>query len=317
MNFIDVTLRDGGHQNGFNWDKQFVLKYLELTSQCASIPDYVELGYWKQHGKYDGAYYKCDEQMLGEYNSLFPNLRFSVMLDFHYCSTDLRDYPESNSSSSPAMIRLCSRSEDIEQAAIFGASLKKHTGCALSINFFNITNYTLSDIDKAVKMAIAADADYIYFADTHGTLDLDSEREKYGNYAKMISSSGIKAGLHLHDHSGKAYMNFRALESCGFESTDFSFCGVGKGMGNLRLEFVKKPDEILPLLTLMSELEQSISMPSGPWGLMTANSSTADHYAVEAAKHNLDVFTFVSFLKSLNDKDRDVYDARLLGAFIK
>ena len=28
MKFIDVTLRDGGHQHGFNWPLEFVKRYL-------------------------------------------------------------------------------------------------------------------------------------------------------------------------------------------------------------------------------------------------------------------------------------------------
>ena len=30
MKFIDVTLRDGGHQHNFNWPLEFVGRYLDL-----------------------------------------------------------------------------------------------------------------------------------------------------------------------------------------------------------------------------------------------------------------------------------------------
>ena len=56
LRFIDVTLRDGGHQNGFNWPFEFVERYLKSISSFQEI-DFVELGYWKQTGKYTGPFY--------------------------------------------------------------------------------------------------------------------------------------------------------------------------------------------------------------------------------------------------------------------
>ena len=39
MQYIDVTLRDGGHQNGFNWPLEFVKRYLK------SIESFQEIDY--------------------------------------------------------------------------------------------------------------------------------------------------------------------------------------------------------------------------------------------------------------------------------
>ena len=51
LRFIDVTLRDGGHQNGFNWPFAFVERYLKSLSSFREV-EFVELGYWKQTGKH-------------------------------------------------------------------------------------------------------------------------------------------------------------------------------------------------------------------------------------------------------------------------
>ena len=56
MKFIDVTLRDGGHQHGFNWPLEFVERYLISINSFEEI-EFVELGYWKQKDKFDGAFY--------------------------------------------------------------------------------------------------------------------------------------------------------------------------------------------------------------------------------------------------------------------
>ena len=55
---------------------------------------------------------------------------------------------------------------------------------------------------------------------------------------KLIKKIGMTPGLHLHDHSGKAYFNYRNLKNAGFEATDVSLGGLGKGLGNLKLEHV-------------------------------------------------------------------------------
>ena len=85
-------------------------------------------------------------------------------------------------------------------------------------------------------------------------------------------------GLHLHDHSGKAYFNYRNLKNAGFDATDVSLGGLGKGLGNLKLEHVfdlRKREKILDHLILDKDLFQ---MPSGPYGILTARESITDHY---------------------------------------
>ena len=39
-----------------------------------------------------------------------------------------------------------------------------------SVNFFNITNYEEKDLASACDAAAEANADFVYFADTHGGL---------------------------------------------------------------------------------------------------------------------------------------------------
>ena len=63
MKFIDVTLRDGGHQHNFNWPLEFVERYLVSINSFKEI-EFVELGYWKQSGKFDGPLYYIEEKLL-------------------------------------------------------------------------------------------------------------------------------------------------------------------------------------------------------------------------------------------------------------
>ena len=69
MKYIDVTLRDGGHQHGFNWPLEFVKRYLESLNLFPEI-EFVELGYWKQSDKFDGPFYSMDEKLLSSHDKV-------------------------------------------------------------------------------------------------------------------------------------------------------------------------------------------------------------------------------------------------------
>jgi hypothetical protein len=116
----------------------------------------------------------------------------------------------------------------------------------------------------------------------------------------------------LHDHSGKAYFNYRNLASAGFDSTDVSLGGLGKGLGNLKLEHVfdlRGREHILNHLIIDQDLFQ---MPSGPYGVLTARDSITDHYAVEAERMGISPSQFATRLEGIVGPSKDNYDSKLL-----
>ena len=311
LKFIDVTLRDGGHQNGFNWPFEFVQRYLKSINSFQEI-DFVELGYWKQTGKYSGSFYSIDEETLDSVCQM-SRKKLSVMVDYHYCSHDVEDFPSNVNFSQLQLIRICLRKEDILNGCKFAKELKKYTKCKLSINFFNITNYEETDLVSACDAAAKANADFIYFADTHGGLDLFDNLGVFQRFTKLIKEAGMIPGLHLHDHSGKAYFNYRNLGVAGFGATDVSLGGIGKGMGNLKLEHVfdlQGREHILDHLLLDQKL---FRMPSGPYGILTARDSITDHYAVEAERIQLKPSQFAKRLKGITGFSKDNYDKHILS----
>ena len=233
MKFIDVTLRDGGHQHGFNWPLEFVERYLESVNSFQEV-EFVELGYWKQSGKFDGPFYSIEEKLLSSICQMTKK-KLSIMVDYHYCSHNVEDFPNNIDFPELGLIRVCLRKEDVAEGCRFVNELKKYTNCKLSINFFNITNYIEDDLAFACETAAVSNADFMYFADTHGGLDLGENLEMFKRFTKLIKEIGMIPGLHLHDHSGKAYFNYRNLLSAGFDATDVSLGGLGKGLGNLQI----------------------------------------------------------------------------------
>ena len=91
MKFIDVTLRDGGHQHGFNWPLEFIERYFRSINLFPEI-EFVELGYWKQSGKFDGPFYSIEEQLLSSICEMTKK-KLSIMVDYHYCSHNVEDFP--------------------------------------------------------------------------------------------------------------------------------------------------------------------------------------------------------------------------------
>lgn len=310
MKLIDVTFRDGGHQNGFTWPKELVSRYIQTLEKFPEI-DFVEFGYWKQYDKYDGDFYRINESLLAEIGSK-SSKDISIMVDYHYCSHDVRDFPQVKDFDRLGLIRVCLRKQDIVEGCAFIKKLRDYTGAKVSINFFNITNYSEDDIFFACEHSKDTNAEYMYFADTHGSLDLPDEASKFAKFTKIIKSNDMIPGLHLHDHSGKAYLNYRTLEQVGFGATDVSLGGVGKGMGNLKFEHVldlRQREFILDFLTTESKW---FKMPKGPYGLLTARDGITDHYAVEAEKYGIHPSEFAKLLKSVNGVARDVFDKTLL-----
>ena len=310
LNFIDVTLRDGGHQNGFNWPLEFVERYLESMSSFHEI-GFVELGYWKQTGKHPGPFYSIDEKLLATVCQM-SRKNLSVMVDYHYCSHDVKDFPSNETFPELQLIRVCLRREDIVSGCKFAEELKKYTNCQISINFFNITNYGESDLRSACDAAASANVDFMYFADTHGGLDLADNLETFQRFTKLIKETGMIPGLHLHDHSGRAYFNYRNLENAGFDATDVSLGGIGKGLGNLKFEHVfdlRGREHILDHLIIDQEL---FRMPSGPYGVLTARDSITDHYAVEAERRALKPSLFAKKIEEIKGLSKDNYDKNIL-----
>ena len=117
MKIIDVTLRDGGHAVKFNWSLELAQDLYALMSNIKKVK-YVELGYWKQKSKSLNKFYNLDYSYVSKITKN-KNLRnISIMIDYHYCSKNLLDYP-TNKQNKIAMIRVCSRKNDVKNALEF------------------------------------------------------------------------------------------------------------------------------------------------------------------------------------------------------
>jgi 4-hydroxy 2-oxovalerate aldolase len=306
LNIIDVTLRDGGHAVDFNWSKDLAQQYYKTISNIKEV-GLIEMGYWGQTAKSNNTFYNLDFEKVNEITNGAGNRNVSVMIDYHYCSKNIKDYPD-NHQNEIDMIRMCARKTDIEDALLFANKLKNETGLKVSFNIFNASNYSHEELRKSVKKVIPYNLDYVYFADTHGCIDMSKDSDMFKDVVKLLKDGGVKAGMHLHDHSGKAYYNYRMLEDIGFESADASTRGMGKGVGNLKLEHIVPQEELSELLELIRQNEDSLTMRESPYGIITSKYSLTDYYGYNAEKLGISIPEFDKICQNIEGIDKDVYN---------
>ena len=303
MDIIDVTLRDGGHAVNFDWPLSFASEYYELMSRIPEVK-FIELGYWKQSEKSDKPFYNLNFETVSKIVGTRCYNNVAIMVDYHYCNHDVNEYPTIDQNII-SMIRLCVRKEDMIEGLEFGKQLKLHTGLNVSLNIFNASNYTVVDYPF----------DYVYFADTHGTMEFPRDYHKFNIAMNILKDSGKKLGMHLHDHSGKAVWNFRHLGGLGFEISDTSVRGMGKGSGNLKLEFVVNDNNLIDVADLIHKHEELLTITPIPYELITAKYSLTDNYAKEANIINIPMAEFNKFCKTVGGLDRDSYNEKLLNDY--
>ncbi len=308
MQIIDVTLRDGGHVRDFNWPIRFAQKHYLSLSKIPEIK-FIELGYWKQTSKSKNTFYNLNLKKVKTITGNKKLKNVSVMIDYHYCSKKFKDYPNS-SQKEISMIRICSRKEDIPKALKFAESLKRHTKLNVSFNIFNSTNYKKKELLNVCKLVAKHKIDYVYFADTHGDMDLE---KLYNNFKKplgILSKSGKKIGMHLHDHSGKGYFNYRQLKKYKIFKCDSSVRGMGKGFGNLRTEQIINPKHFNIIGALVKRYNELLTMPQNIYTLITSQYGISDNYATKAKKINMKITKFNNLCGKIKGRDKDNYNSK-------
>jgi len=306
VQIIDVTLRDGGHVREFNWPIKYARDHYRSLCQIPEIK-YIEMGYWKQTAKSKNPFYNLDLNKVKKitFNKKLKNV--SVMIDYHYCSKKLSDYPD-NTQKEIAMIRICSRKEDIPKALKFAEKLKKYSKLNVSFNIFNTTNYKKQELLKVCKTVAKYKIDYVYFADTHGDMDLEKTYDKFKKPMRILSNSGKKVGMHLHDHSGKGYFNFRQLKKYKILKCDSSIRGMGKGFGNLRTEQIVKPKYFKIIGALVKNYNNLLTMPQNIYTLITAQYGISDNYASKAKKLNMTIEKFSKLCGRVKGRNKDNFN---------
>jgi len=235
----------------------------------------------------------------------------SVILDFHYCSKNLNDYPTAQQNEI-ALIRLCSRPEDIKKAIKFGQALKEHTGLKVSFNVIKISNYSTNQILYVGDLLSSTNFDMVCFADTHGGLELFNEKKDLIKVINNLKASSKSVGMHMHNHSGKVMANYTALNNYNIDFVDTTIRGLGKGGGNLRLEHVIEKNYLQKIVNLIVKYDDLLVMKFNPYCLITCKYSVSDSYAKQGLKYGINILEFDEFCSTITQPDKDLYNEFLI-----
>jgi len=316
MQLIDVTLRDGGFTCDFNWPIEFAQEYYNLVSKFDI--NCMELGYWKQTSKSQNKFFNLNMDTIKQVTGGRGLKNVCVMIDYHYCSKNLNDYP-TDDQNEIKMIRMTARKDMIDDALVFANKLKNHTGLDIAFNIFNTTNYTDTELNLVLDKVLKFNFEVIGFADTHGYLNLNKDINVYDQKFKRIKDSNKKTCFHLHNHTGKAYMNYiKCAESPYIDICDTSIGGLGKGAGNLKLEEVLDNDKALLLNQFINKHYDNLFKKTvSPYYMVTGRHGITDNYATQAMKLNLDMNRFIKFCSTISGLYKDNFDKTLLKEFLK
>lgn len=231
ITLLDVSLRDGGHRTNFNFSPSELQRIIEPLD--SSGIEYIEVGY--RNGSLHpienmGAAGLCQKDYLLYCQSLLAKAKMAVML--HPCNVTSADLQELKACG-VQLVRLCIAKGEL-QSAIPVIQQAKGLALKVSVNFIHLSYYTEAELDDVVEMASQYRPDIIYFADSNGSM---LPLKVKNIFKKYTSRYALSFGFHAHDNLGLAQTNALAAMNGGVHFVDASLAGMGKGTGNLKLEF--------------------------------------------------------------------------------
>lgn len=231
VRILDATLRDGGHRTNFHFSDvelqqiltpldQAGLEYIEIGYRNGSIHPIADLG---RAGYSDKAY-------LNQCKSLITRTKMAVMA--HPQNLNQDDVSELKSCGVD-LLRLCVLKNKLDVALPVIAMAKK-ADLALSINIIHLSYYSALELDAVIEQIAAHKPSMIYFADSNGSMLPEQIKSIYTRYTQKYA---LSFGFHAHDNLGMAQANTLSALSAGAAYIDASLAGMGKGIGNLKIEY--------------------------------------------------------------------------------
>lgn len=308
MKVIDVTLRDGGFVSDFNWDLEKAKFHINTMADIGA--HIIEVGYWKQTEKSINPFYNMDKNILNFLTEdLQSNPMIAVMIDYSYCSKNIKDYPKIGETKLE-LIRITSRKEDFSEALKFAIKIKTSTGLKVSFQIINVSNYSEIEIVNIAEQISLTNIDIVAFADSHGNLNLLSNFSQYQKAIGILKKSNKQWGFHLHDHTGRANLNYWILNNEGCDYIDGSVNGLGKGGGNLRLEEIIINEKLPLMLEYMvnSSIQEMKMTRHRAYNILCGRANVTDNYRKMGLKHGVRFDLFQSIINRLEGTSKDSYN---------
>lgn len=228
VKILDCTIRDGGHQNNWNFDDNFVLN---LISKLKSYKiEYCEIGYRNYIDRENkGKFFFCTKELLKKYITNKQNLKIGVMAD--YKRINIKDF-ESAEKDCLDFVRIACHPSDIENSLKICEKLKQK-GYNVFLQLMEIPNVKEEHYKILENWKNKDILESIYIADSYSCVNPN----KIPIYFHRLKNIGFKKiSFHSHNACGFALENTIQAINCGAYSIDVSQNGLG---GNLNFEDYK------------------------------------------------------------------------------
>lgn len=250
---VDVTLRDGSYEVGFNFTKEDV-KQVGQAVRDAGI-EYFEIGHGQglnASSEKNGIAVCTDEEYLeAAQNSLYglkygtfcipgiariQDLDLLYKYDAHFvrigCNTDVESVKGT-------------------QAYIRRA---KELGLEVSANYMKTYIADPTEFSKCVKLSYEYGADNLVIVDSAGCM-LPADIKQYYDIIRDVAGMDVKVGFHGHDNLGLSVSNSLYAIQIGCDTVDTSLQSLGRGAGNASTE---------QLIAILLKLLPSCNYKLGP-----------------------------------------------------
>lgn len=231
---LDVTLRDGGYVNAWQFQFDDALAIVSMLSK-SGIP-YIEVGYYRPRPAGDGARPTglssyCSHEYLKALSSVRGDSKLAVMI--HPGDVRPTDYTFL-ADHDISCVRFILATADVRPLKAH-VDAARAAGLLTSVNLIRASERSIENILASGRAAEDLGVDWLYIADSNGSLF--PERVEL-IFRELSGEVRLPLGFHAHDSLQLAFANSLAAVGAGGRLLDSSLAGMGKGAGNLVTELI-------------------------------------------------------------------------------
>lgn len=231
VTFLDVTLRDGGYQNQWNFTQENATAIVNLLYRAGV--KYIEIGYRNCPPKESnvGLTGKTPNEYIKILRAEVPDAKLAVMYSPALITED--DLVQM-ADLGVAMVR-CSLPHTKQEAAFPLIKKGVDLGMISTANLTNITEYKMADVIDLSNKIIDNGCSVIYVADSNGNLTPQGVRALFETLHEKLHPS-VRLGFHNHNMLGMAMANAIEAIDSQIDFLDGSLRGMGRSAGNVATE---------------------------------------------------------------------------------
>lgn len=322
LKVLDVTLRDGGCVNNFNFGQPYMEKI--LAAQEASGVDVIELGYLDENrgSEFGRTQYKNDKVIQHcILRQKKQGITYVVMMDLGKFNVEQLQ-PKSEDGIDG--IRIAFHKADRQEIVSVGRKIMDK-GYKLYIQPMTTIHYSDAELLGLVGLVNEklADAEAFYIVDSFGEMR-PNDMSRIINLVDHNLIPVMPLGFHSHNNLQMSYSN--AISMLQFPTNrdliiDCSIMGMGKGAGNLNTEllldhlnmYYGKKYRIAPLLEVIDKVIKPLHAEFG-WGysveyyLSSVNHCTPSYAGYFYGKHMLPIEQVGELLSLLPEEKKNSFD---------